>query len=382
MADFVLRISPNIIVSSYGISRLGEYARERGSKYIIIMDRLLKEVSIYNKIVQSLDDRKIEYFIFDELAEGANTKMVERALTLAREGHVHGVIAVGGAKAIHAGQVIAALYNENHSLYDFVDGAVPTTNPIACICVPTTLREVFVYTQFAPLTDSRMQQVKLLNLKQPVCSVVLIDPTVIALLSENQKTTMAMEAICLASEAYLSQKASFFSDMLAEKSVELLGYALDGSPTREVSSTTDELLTQAGCMASLAAAISAPGLCSILAMALNVRYEISSSLGVAILFPYFIEDAASYKLSRIEKLARLFRVADENVSGIEAASAFAENIRMRLGKMNLPARLKDLGIEIEQLSLAVEDAGQLPLMSSLSRSMTSDDLFAFLKTAY
>lgn len=382
MADFIFKLSPNIVVSSYGISRLGEYARERGSKYIVIMDRLLKEVAIYEKITKALDERKIEYFVFDELSDGATTQIVERALTLAREGHVHGVIAVGGAKAIHAGQVVAALYNESHDFYDYVDGSVPTTAPIACICVPTTLREVFVYTQYAPLGDSRSKQIKLLNLKQPVCSLVLIDPTLVAMLTENQKMTMALEAVCLACEAYLSQKATFFSDMLAEKAIELLSYALDGSPTLEISIPRDELLTQAGCMASLAAAISAPGVCSLLAMALNVRFEISSSLSVAILFPHFIEDAGNYKNNRIEKLMKLFRVPDSEEAGNKAASVFAENLRMRMASIKLPARLKELGLPIDQLVLAVEDAGQLPLMNSLSRSMSTDDLFAMIKTAF
>ena len=39
-------------------------------------------------------------------------------------------------------------------------------------------------------------------------------------------------------------------------------------------------------------------------------------------------------------------------------------------------------MSIEQLSLVAEDGSKLELMSSLPRSMTSDDLFDLIKQAY
>ena len=49
MADFIFRISPNIVLGSYTTSRLGQFARDYGSKYIIIMDPILKEVGTSDK---------------------------------------------------------------------------------------------------------------------------------------------------------------------------------------------------------------------------------------------------------------------------------------------------------------------------------------------
>ena len=68
--------------------------------------------------------------------------------------------------------------------------------------------------------------------------------------------------------------------------------------------------------------------------------------------------------------------------GEEAVARFAEHIRQLLAKANLPSRLKELSISIEQLALSAEDAGQLELVNTLPRSMTSDDLFDFIKLAY
>lgn len=382
MADFIFKISPNIILSSYGYARLGQYAKDYGSKFIVIIDPLMKEFSIADKITQSLTDRKIEFFVFDEFTDGATSDAVSRALALAREGYVHGVIAVGGGKALHIGQAVAALYNEQHDLYDYIDGAVPTSGALPLICVPTTPRETFIYTQNIPVCDSRSRQIKMLSVPRPLCKLSLIDPSLMSMLTENQRLSMAMETVCLAVEAYISQKSSFFSDMLAEKSMELLVSALDGPASLEVTTPAEELLAQGGFMASLAAASSAPGMCTLLALAINSRFKISTSLVSDVLLPFFLEDAGNYKSARILRLAQIFRAADKDMSEADGVKALEENIRIRMAKINLPSRLKDLGISLEQLALAVEDAGQLPLMSSLSRSMTSDDLFAIVKAAF
>ena len=66
----------------------------------------------------------------------------------------------------------------------------------------------------------------------------------------------------------------------------------------------------------------------------------------------------------------------------DAVNALTEYVRQHLAKANLPARLKDLAVTMEQLALVAEDAGSLELINSLPRSMTSDDLFDLIKLAF
>lgn len=128
MSDLIFRISQNIVLGSYTISRLPQNVKVWGSRFMIVMDPVLKEVGLQDKVLQPLLERKIEYFIYENITDGANTKEIEQALVLAQQGRVHGIIAAGGSKALHLGAAVAALYNENHSVYDYMDGAVPTTD--------------------------------------------------------------------------------------------------------------------------------------------------------------------------------------------------------------------------------------------------------------
>ena len=386
MSDFVFRINPNIILGSYSLSRLGQLALEWGTRFMVILDPILKEVKIADKVKQSLDDRKVDYFVFNELSEGSTSKTVERALTLAKEGHVHGIIAVGGTSALNVGRAVAALFNEVHTFYTFMDGAQPNTNPIPCICVPSTYRTPFVFTNSVPITDSRSNQIKLMKVQKNLCKLVLYDPNTSLSLSANQKTTIAIELIAMAVEAYLSQKANFFSDMFVEKGLELLTYALDGSPSLDITTPEEILFAQAGTMISLATTSSSLGLSSMLSLTINSRYKMLKSLVSSILLPYMIEDVVKYKSTKIAKLAKIMKCVQkdeaETLSEEELCKAFIDSVRERIAKANLPTRLKDLNLTIEQLSLAVEDVKEIDIVNTLPRSMSTDDIFDFIKLAY
>ncbi len=382
MADFSFKVSPNILLGSYAATRIGQAVISYGTKFMLIMDPILRENGTSEKITKALDDKKINYFIFDELSKGNDSEILERTLKLAREAHVQGVIAVGGGKPISIARATCALANEVHDLYDFLDGAVPKAAPLPLICIPTTIRDAYVFTDSIPLVDARSSTLKLLKAQHGISKLVLFDPTLTATLTENQIDSMSLETLCLAVESYLSQRENFFSDMIAEKSVELIAYALDGSQSLTITTPKEELLAQGGCMASLSAATSSIGIASLLSMCINARYKISRSLVTTILFPYMIEECAKFKADRIATLARKMNIATAEKAKEEAAHAFAENIRQRIAKANLPARLKDLSISLEQLALASEDAGQLDTVHSLPRSMNSDDLFGLIKTAF
>lgn len=382
MADFNFKISPNITLGSYAVNRLGQFVREWGSRYMVIIDPMLQDAGLDEKIKQSLDDRKVDYFVFDEIPSAADSSVVQSALELARNAHVHGIIAAGGMKALSIGRAVAALYNEVHDLYEYVDGATPLSAPLPLICIPGNLRDGFLFSDVTPLIDGRNRKLKLMKTQKGLCKLAIFDPNVTTGLTDNQLASLKLQMLCIATECYLSQDANFFSDTICEKAIELIGYSLDGAPTLTQNNTSELFLAQAGCMTSLAAGVSSIGPASLLALTMNARYKLNRSITSDILFPYIVEDAVKYKTEKLAKVARLLSVATETSTNDAAAAALAENMRNRLAMANLPPRLKDLSVTIENLTLCAEDAGDLELINHMPRSMSSDDLFDFIKQAY
>lgn len=384
MTDFVFRVSPNVVIASYSASRLGQFVSEYGQRFMLVLDPVLRSVGLADKITQSLTDRQIDFFIFDEITETADSKTAENALQLARSSHIHGVIAAGGGKTIEVARAVAAYFYENGNINSFLDGAGVGKKTLPLIALSTTCRNPYVFTDRIALTDSRTNSLKLLKVQNALCKSAVFDPSLAVTLTDKQSAAMALESVCFAAESYFSQKASFFSDMIAEKSASLLLLALDGSQTLSVTTPKEELLFQGGCMASLAVSASSFGPAGLLALAINSRFKLNRSLVALILFPYVIEFCAKFKSDRVAKFAKLFGV--ELSSGSEdndaLSQAFADNIRDHIAKAGLPVRLKELSVSIEQLALAAEDASKTDYINSLPRAMTSDDLFELLKLAY
>ena len=67
MADFIFKISPNIMLGSYLTARLGQFVKEWGTKYMLILDPDLQDFDIGDKIQNSLTERKIDFFVFNDL---------------------------------------------------------------------------------------------------------------------------------------------------------------------------------------------------------------------------------------------------------------------------------------------------------------------------
>lgn len=383
MADFIFKISPNIVLGSYTVNRLGQYVGEWGEKYLVVADPILKESGVTKKVTDALAERNIDSFVFDEISGVADTETLSSILNLARGSKVHGIIAVGGGKILSLAKAACAIFYGDKTVYDYIDGSLnPPQKMLPLVCVPTTSRDSIIFTDRVILSDSRSSKAKLIKSQNGLCRLILWDPQLQNALTEKQIACMILESLSFAVEGYISSKSNFFSDMIVEKSVHLLKCAMDGNSAAYTTVPQEVLVTQGGCMASLGASSSSFGACHLLSVVINSRYKIFRSIVSSILLPYIIEDAASFKADRLSILAKILDVYKEENSPAENCQALANYVRQKIAKANIPSRLKDLSLSIEQLSLAVEDAGDLDFINSLQRSMTTDDLFEIVKKAY
>lgn len=377
MSDLVFKISQNVVLGSFTVNRLAEYTKEYGSRFIIVMDPKLKDSDSCKQIMQSLDEHECKYFIYDNTEDGANTKNIEYALKLAREARVEAVIALGITQTLLLGAAVASIFSDERTIYDILDEGKPMETPaLPLLCVPTTIRVPYIFTQYLPLIDSRTRKPRLLRTQNALCKLVLWDSEMTALLPDNKRVSTCIETLSLATEAYISQKATFFSDMFALESVKLLNYAMNGCDTLQVTTPKNLLLTQGGFLASLATATSSVGVASLLSMVLNSHYGVSLSTVASILLPHIIEDAIQYKADRIKKISSIMGIKDGSHEGL------ISDVKQRLEEEKIPTKLQDLDLSVDKLAMAAEDCGGLDLINTLPRSMTTDDLFNILKKAY
>ena len=63
-------------------------------------------------------------------------------------------------------------------------------------------------------------------------------------MTETQIASNSIQTLCIAIEAYISQKSNFFSDTILEKAIELLANGFDGSPNLTGAASSEILLAE------------------------------------------------------------------------------------------------------------------------------------------
>lgn len=380
MSDLVFKISPDIICGSFVSLRAGQFIKKIGKKFLIIIESGLKKSDFAKKIFQSLDENEIKYFTYENLIEGASSKEIGEAVSIAKEAYIDGVISIGRENSINFGKAVASLVNEKSTIYDLIDGEQITEKSVLFVALPTVFRESFLFSDHIPITDSRSNKIKILKSQEKLTNLVIWDSESVKMLGDELKNQIILQMISDGMECYISPKSNFFSDMFVEKSFELLGRVLMPQKFDSVDSILkEEILVQAGMMLSISAEISGLGFSNLLALAFNSRFRIETGKSAAVLFPFVLKDTISFASEKISKLSKLIKFADENDETGAACEKFLNFVNDFISKNDLPTKMSDLNIDIQKIALVSDDASQIELVNNLAKSVTSDSIFEFLK---
>ncbi len=381
MSNFTFKLSSNIILGSYSIAKIGSDAAQFGKKFLFVVDPLLHETGISKKITAALEERGISVLVFDGVKRSADSDIIENALSLARGVFVDGVIASGGMGSVAIGRAVASLYNETGSIYDFIDGKPCTAEPLPFIEVPSTCREPFTFTSFSPIVDVRSRKINLLKIRQDLCKLCVFDPACYSNLAPNATTATLLQGLGIAFEGYISCRSSFLSESILGKAIERFLQSL-GAPLGNADASDETVIAEAACLTAIGISCSSPGLGSAIALACAGRYNISSSVVGTILLPHILANAQTSNLDKVVRIGRMLGVETQGADPLAVSQAAIEEIRRRLAQANLPTRLKDINLTMEQLIAVSEDAVSLSFMNYIPKPMRSDDVFELLKQAY
>ena len=382
MSNFTFQLTSNIILGSYSITKIGAEAAQFGKKFLFVVDPLLHETGISKQIIAALEARGISVLVFDGVKRSADSDIIENALSLARGVFIDAVIASGGMGPVAVGRAVASLYNETGSIYDFIEGKSCTAEPLPFIEVPSTCREPFTFTPFSPIVDARSRKIHLLKVRSDLCKVCIFDTVCYSNLGPNAMTATILQGVGIAFEGYTSSKTNFLSETILGKAIDRFLLSLDPQYRRSTGASRETVIAEAACLTAIGISFSSPGLGSAIALACASRYNISSSIVGTILLPYILTNAQTSNLDKLLKIGRMLNVDTRGIEPLSVAKAAVEEIRRYLAQANLPTRLKDIGLSIEQLVAISEDAVSLSFMNYIPKPMRSDDVFELLKQAY
>ena len=381
MADTIVRLDPEVIIGRDTVNRAGALCGRRGRKILIATEQGLYENNTIGRLTKILEEAGLETILFDEIHAQATADTAEDAASLARGARCDMVVGFGGLKTQYIAKLASILASSPLGLFDLLDGEKEESAFMPFVSIPTAGGDPFLFTDSLAAVDPRDRFVKLVKCPRGLCTAAVLDPGLSEPLSGKFASTAAFGGLCVSLEAFCSTKSSFLSDALLEQAISFY--------VRMIQSYADTqsfdflgASVNAGFLLAMGASVSAPGIGTALAYALNGKFPVATSWCATVLLPYIMEKLVA---ARPEKMAKVAAIMGEPVEGApkaEAANMAVDEVRSRMGQLSVPSRLKDFNLSLDRLVPAAEAARNLDFVAFSPWTVASEDAYDILKQAF
>ena len=310
---YTFNTCPSIRFGEHSINNIGAMVREIGhERALIVSDQGMVSSGIVEKISSLLNDDGIEVDLFTDVVADPPETVVHSAVRTARLARSNMIIGLGGGSSLDVAKLVALLVPEHQRLIEAygIGNAIGPRLPL--ILVPTTAGTGSEVTHHAVIIDSKNNE-KISCRGEgfvPTCAIVDYNLT----LSKPRRLTIdsAIDTLTHGIEAYISKKATLFSDRMALDTIRLVTqniYAVDKDP-KDLKAR--EGLMLAATLGGLA--FSNASICLVHGMSrpLGSNFKVPHGLSNAMLLPTITEFSIDYAKSRYADCSRAGNFAELN----------------------------------------------------------------------
>ena len=212
--------APEFIFGTGARKLAGRYAKNLGlNKVLIVTDKNIKTKFFYEDMIKSLEERNIQYAVFDEISPNPREYEVMNGVELYIKERCRGIISIGGGSPMDCAKGIGIVVSNGKEILQFegVDKIPKTIPPL--IFIPTTAGTASEVSQFTIITNSR-EHVKIAIIsKSIVPDIALIDPETTLTMDRYLSACTGVDALVHAIEAYVSTAAFPVTDLHAVEAI-------------------------------------------------------------------------------------------------------------------------------------------------------------------
>jgi alcohol dehydrogenase class IV len=385
MDAFIFNTSASIQFGAGSIARIGALARDRlGGRVIIVTDSGMVSTGIVERVTALLREAAVEAAVFAEVVADPPAAMILKAVEVATEAGVTGVIGLGGGSSLDTAKLVALLAPGRETLAD-VFGVGKATGPrLPTILVPTTSGTGSEVTPISIVTTGENQKMGVVS---PVIlpDIALLDPELTIGLPPHVTAATGIDAMVHAIEAYASKSANNnpLSRILATQALTLLGGAIETAVHRGADVEARSAMLLGSMLAGQAFANSPVAAVHALAYPLGGHFHIPHGLSNALVLAHVLRFNCQTAPAAYAEIAPFAFPELARLEGQERAAAFCDALQDLSRKCGLPQRLRDVKVPQDVLPTLAQDAmKQTRLLPNNPRPVTEADALDIYRRAW
>ena len=360
----------------------GDQVGELGfKKALIVTDKVLGQIGIVKKVTDVLDNKNIEYAIYDETKPNPTVKNVNDGLALLKEKECDFVISLGGGSAHDCAKGIALLATNGGEIKDY-EGVDKSKKPqLPMVGINTTAGTGSEMTLFAIITDEE-RHIKMALVDKHLTPIIAVnDPMLMLAMPKSLTAATGMDALTHAVEAYVSTSATPITDACAEKAIELISNYLVNAVENGQDVEARDMMAYAEYLAGMAFNNASLGYVHAMAHQLGGFYNLPHGVCNAILLPHVQEYNKATSASRLAKIAKIMGGNIEGLTDEQGADLCIDMIKSLSQTIGIPEGLGVLGVKESDFETLATNALNDACSLTNPRKGNLEDVIAIFKKA-
>ncbi|WP_370612294.1 lactaldehyde reductase [Citrobacter meridianamericanus] len=338
------------------INAIVDEVKKRGfKKALVVTDHDLIQFNVATKVLDILDSAGLPYQIFDKVISNPTIDIVQQGVEAFRQAGADYLVAIGGGSPQDTCKAVGIIIsNPEFADVRSLEGGADTQNAaVPMIAIPTTAGTAAEVTINYVITDVENRRKFVCYDPHAIPVVAIIDADMMASMPPSLKAATGVDALTHAIEGYITKGAWELTDTLHLKAIEMIGRSLRGSI--QGIDQDAEGMAVGQYIAGMGFSNVGLGLVHGMAHPLGAFYGTPHGVANAVLLPHIMAYNAEFTGDKYRQIAQALGNTQAMVMPIEEArQAAVEAVEQLNRDVNIPVRLRDIGMKYEDIdALAV-----------------------------
>ena len=362
----------------------GEEIRQfGGGKVLIVTDPGLVQARVLVPVEDSLKAIGIPYTIYDGVKPEPPSGVIDRGVDIFRAEECRLVLGVGGGSSLDAAKGISILAGNQGTIMDYTGLDRVPQRGAPLVLMPTTAGTGSEVTRVLVFTDERENVKNVVFSRFAVADTAIVDPLLSVGMPPHVTADTGMDACVHAVETYVSMNATVFSDLYAERAIELIARWLPAACAKGTNLEARYHMSLAATLAGLAFGSGGLGAVHALAYPLGTEYHMTHGRTNAVMLPHVMRFNLAGSPCKYARMAALMGKDVTGLSPMAAAAQAVEAVKELLQAVRVSFQIGDYGVPRGDLPKLVQGAmKQARLFVPNPRDLGADDVRLIYEEAY